>query len=78
MKTGISLDSLELSMFKKKLIHFKKKHVISHLFVSLINCCCFYLLIQMCNSSVKWGINSKFTDIWPCHGMKKQDCLHSG
>lgn len=53
MKTGISLDSLELSVFKKKLIHLKKKHVISHLFVSLINCCCFYLLIQMCNSSVK-------------------------
>lgn len=25
MKTGISLDSLELSVFKKKLIHFKKK-----------------------------------------------------
>lgn len=24
MKTGISLDSLELSVFKKKLIHFKK------------------------------------------------------
>lgn len=53
MKTGISLDSLELSVFKKKLIHLKKNHVISHLFVSLINCCCFYLLKQMCNSSVK-------------------------